>query len=436
MSTPSRPVEIGFPTVQGDGGCLVNLSARVVEGMERHHLPGRFAKEGSAILDNARSGADRQTARWLDARISVKFSSQQGWSGDSYGLALVLADIIACWRLPLRHSIYATGIIGEDGSVGAVGEKILAKKLTLLTEKHRGSRFFYPVADESPAVAVTLQSLRENGIQTHGVRHVNEVLDLLVPLETPGVSPDGAGQGGGNTYNILINNGLYRADGAGKDSIATPAHDLDPDPDPAPTAARIAEFRVTGLPGITRLYLASAHRPVTLGRAASVDGPLLPLHVIPGGLSRQHLCFTHRDHHWQLSDPRQGNVGTLLTRVGNVELLRDGSARPLDDGDGMSILQGRVTFTVWPERNWLCFDIGDTRYLLLAAPVDLGGGCLPLPEAHTRCVSLAHRDGGFTITALAPGMAINDRPLTAGQCAGLQMGDRWHLGGIGLGWEC
>jgi hypothetical protein len=93
-----------------------------------------------------------------------------------------------------------------------------------------------------------------------------------------------------------------------------------------------------------------------------------------------------------------------------------------------------MVFTVRLDEHWLCFDIDRPRYLLIAAPVELGGGCLPLLEAHTRCASLAPRDGGFTVTALAPGMTINDRPLTAGQCAGLQMGDRWRLGGIGLGW--
>lgn len=430
MSTAPQPAQVWFPAVQASGGRLIKLSVTAtIANLQRHKFPpGVLATEGPNIIEAARHAADHAPAAWLNPHIKAKFSPETGWSGKSYGLALVIADILACLQIPTPQAIYATGILGEAGAIDPVGEQSLGEKLKLLADapEARGSRFFYPAADDGPAVAVALESLRAMSIQTHAVGHVDEVLALLwqgAPSDDPT-----ANRGGGDVYHVFINNGLYRADTAG--SVPPPPRAFDPAP--PPTATRAIAFQVTGLASLTRLYLASAGQPITLGRAAPQGGPLVPLPGAVQGLSREHLCIEHHQGRWTVHDPRPGSTGTLHTQVAGVELLRGGSAHELRDGDTVAILQGRITFTVRLAPHWLCFDIGNTRYLLIADSVELGNGCLPMAELPVPFAGVEHRAGGFVVTARSAGVTVNGSALAAGQSQGLRHGEHWHLGEVKL----
>ena len=442
MAEAPQPVTVRFPAEQEAGGELVELSAQRIPILDRHLFnPSEpFRKQAVPIIESARGRAACLDARWLGGYLRVNFSASRPWSGVSYGLALVLADIHTCLEIrPTRH-LYATGVIGQAGEIRSVTRahprqppdvESFRRKLELMKKipDPRHSTFFYPREDEALAVD-DLQALRVLGIQTHAVAHVDEILALVAPADAAGTGPQAAPPSAATNPITIINHGLMRFGEVGRpDPRTIQAPLLRP---PMPT--RVIDFRVTGLPHMTRLHLASAHGSITLGRDDPADKPSLPLQGAARSVSARHLCITHRGGHWLLSDPRprERKQDRVLTEVSDTQLLPQGSARLLDDGDRVDINQGRMVFTVRLDEHWLCFDIDRTRYLLIAAPVELGGGCLPLPEAHTRCASLAPQDGGFTVTALAPGMTINEIPLTAGQCAGLQIGDQWRLGGIGL----
>ena len=447
MAETPQAVAVRFPAEQEAGGELFSLTALRVPDLKVHRFFPRepFEKQGIPIIESARGGAANTyvDARWLDGYLMVNFPKRRGWSGVSYGLALALADIHTCLEIRPARTLYATGVIGESGEIQSVTRRFpdeapdvesFTRKLELMKtiSDPRHSTFFYPQEDEGLATD-TLEKLRALGIQTHAVAHVNDVLALVLPTESSDASPEAATPSTTANHVTIINHGLMR--------FGTKEH---PDPRPtqkpllrSPTPTGVIDFNVTGLPHISRLYLASAHQLITLGRDDPAKKPLLPLPGAAASMSARHLRITHRGGNWLLSDPRsrERRQGRLPTEVSGTQLSPQGAAQLLNDGDRVDINQGQMVFTVRLDEHWLCFDIDRTRYLLVAGPVELGGGCLPLPEAITRFASLEYRDGGFVVTVLAPGTMINNTPLAVEECAGVQLGDRWRLGGIGLRWE-
>jgi Mg-chelatase subunit ChlD len=133
------------------------------------------AAHAKVIIDNARYGEHKP---FVDMDVVVHFANN-AFDGDSFGLALALADKCARYGITAQTGrVVATGGIGPQGEVTAVGA--FPEKVTYLRRVlQSGDVFVYPTGNATePAVQAALRQLRRRGIVLRAVKSVEEVRDL------------------------------------------------------------------------------------------------------------------------------------------------------------------------------------------------------------------------------------------------------------------
>jgi hypothetical protein len=173
-----------FPCVHGaNTGELVKLHAFVAPQARS------ILKVTSPAIDeqNARIviGSSRYSERDERSALGVIVSvSRTSFSGDSYELAIAIADKLARYAsYSQQNPIIATGRLPHDGCGAVEAINHLHTKLRLVLESaQRGSCFLFPQANLDSATAEErrlLEELTRAGIRWHAVSHIDECMDFL-----------------------------------------------------------------------------------------------------------------------------------------------------------------------------------------------------------------------------------------------------------------
>jgi hypothetical protein len=173
-----RDVIVEFPVAGGRHSSMnhVRVSAygdslgRVVSmPSSRNH-----AVRAKLIIDDARYGEDKPT---VDMDVVVHFA-KNNFDGDSFGLALALADKLARYGAVRQTGrVVATGVVGPQGEVTAVGA-FFAKVAYLEQILQAGDLFVYPTHNAATIVCEALQRLQNNGVVLRAVEHLEQLGDL------------------------------------------------------------------------------------------------------------------------------------------------------------------------------------------------------------------------------------------------------------------
>jgi hypothetical protein len=175
-----------FPCVHGaNTGELVRLHAFVAPQARS------ILKVTSPAVDEQCArvviGASRYSERDERSALGVIVSvSRTAFSGDSYELALAIADKLARYASgPPENPVIATGRVPHDGCGAVDAINHLHSKLQLvLGTAQKGSYFLFPQVNLDSASAEEkrlLEELSEAGIRWHAVSRIDECMDILSP---------------------------------------------------------------------------------------------------------------------------------------------------------------------------------------------------------------------------------------------------------------
>ena len=184
-STPQQQetVKVAFPCVHGAAtGQLVVISCFQADELKGtiKVVAGVDEQSAQRIIGAARYAEKDDRA----ATGVITFFSNPLFGGESYGLALSLADKMT--RLGNDENwteIYATGSIPPDGCGVVRAIRGLREKVDLVSRQGKpGSLFVFPadnLSDSSEEIQEKLTQLEAKGIQYRTVRHINDLEGVL-----------------------------------------------------------------------------------------------------------------------------------------------------------------------------------------------------------------------------------------------------------------
>lgn len=184
-STPRQheTVKVAFPCVHGAAtGQLVVISCFQADELKGaiKVVAGVDEQSAQRIIGAARYAEKDDRA----ATGVITFFSNPLFGGESYGLALALADKMT--RLGNDENwteIYATGSISPDGCGVVEAIRELKEKVDLVNQQGKpGSLFVFPadnLSDSSEEIQEKLTQLEAKGIQYRAVRHINDLESVL-----------------------------------------------------------------------------------------------------------------------------------------------------------------------------------------------------------------------------------------------------------------
>ncbi len=192
------PGVVYFPVVGSGGSQFGYVRVRAIEGLRDHVVVPPM----EAIAAALREGRSEETSSRLGDRAEVYLAPARGLRGESYGLAIAVADKMARYGIQSENSsrpIYATGVIvsGGRGAVGAIGD--FQDKIALIErDGRRRSLFVFPraqlSAEGSKGILDRLDRLKNQfGIEWRSVDHVNDLSDLWQAEEPGAASVDETG---------------------------------------------------------------------------------------------------------------------------------------------------------------------------------------------------------------------------------------------------
>lgn len=128
----------------------------------------------------------------LEVQLELAFDPlRQGFDGDSYSLAVALADMRVAGLLPRLDgaTVIATGVVGNDDEIGAVAR--LDEKLALIASALATGRLRTPVQvivpsanqwdDGDGAIRRRIDGLRALGVEVHALARLSDACPRVAP---------------------------------------------------------------------------------------------------------------------------------------------------------------------------------------------------------------------------------------------------------------
>lgn len=183
MNPDKKTIKVSFPCVHGFAtGQLVTINCFQVDELKGpvKVVSGIDEQAAQKIIGSVRYKENDIRAA---SGVIVSFSNPL-FSGESYGLALAIADKIArLGGLEVWPAMYATGEIPPDGcgTVGRINE-FLAKIELVYEQGKEDSLFVFPTDNLSSSpdqIQEKLNQLKSRGIKYRAIRHINDLEGYL-----------------------------------------------------------------------------------------------------------------------------------------------------------------------------------------------------------------------------------------------------------------
>jgi hypothetical protein len=178
-----RVRHVTFPTVNRNGsGRLIRLECVVY--LDRHDHPQTPDRRFDEVIrrERGRNGDVNPPFTFFDT--DPRIGNGYDLTGESFQLAVVIADRMVRYGYSERRPIIATGCLPDnDGTVGAVDETDFDGKLNVLFEMASTDRVFcFPrINGTGPASAKLKRLATERGVTLRPVDRLEELEDLWTP---------------------------------------------------------------------------------------------------------------------------------------------------------------------------------------------------------------------------------------------------------------